>query len=274
MSHSLALLLGSRRVPRWVVDAIDRVERNGTGCVENVFVPETTSPASPDKGLRFYVDQVREKGCWTPVAAGQKLVGAVLGPLPALERVPVMTIDSVDEERIETCGLERPSEHRCELSASAVDALTGTDVAFHWGIGILTGEVLSAPEHGVLGVHQGNVREYRGGPPGFWEYLHGDDQAGVTLQRYTEDLDAGGIVAERTVDVDDAHTWRSVRRRLCTASARLLVDGLDKLGDDGIAVDLPEKLGPVYRPSQRTCKTTVQYLGRALPGWMRELANS
>lgn len=270
MSHSLALLLGSRRVPRWVADTLTRAERDGNGIIEHVLVPEQSSPAAPEKDFHFYLDQVRSKGCWTAVAAGQKLVKDVLDPLSALERVPLSTTTSVDEELIESYKFERPSEYRYALPESAVDALTESDVAFHWGIGILSGDVLSAPEHGVWGVHQGNIRKYRGGPPGFWEYLHGDERAGVTLQRYTEELDAGGIVAERTVDIGDAYTWRSVRRRLCAASSELLADGLCHLNNGTLDIESPDRLGPVYRPGQRTCTMTVRYLGRAIPGWVRE----
>jgi len=239
MSHSLALLLGSRQVPRWVADTLTRAERDEHGTIERVLVPEQSSPAAPEKDIRFYLDQVRSKGCWTAVAAGQKLGETMLGPLSALERVPLSTTAPVNEELIESCRLERSSEYRYELPESAVDALTESDVAFHWGIGILSGDVLSAPEHGVWGVHQGNIRKYRGGPPGFWEYLHGDERAGVTLQRYTEDLDAGGIVAERTVDIGDAYTWRSVRHHLCAASSELLADGLCNLDEGTLDVESP-----------------------------------
>ena len=273
MSHSLALLLGSRQVPRWVVDALARAERDGNGIIERVLVPERSSPADPEKDFNFYLSQVRSKGCWTAVATGQKLVKRVLGPLSALERIPLSTATSVDEELIKSYKLERRSKYRYEFPESAVDALTESDVAFHWGIGILSGDVLSAPKHGVWGVHQGNIRKYRGGPPGFWEFFHGDERAGVTLQQYTEELDAGRIVAERTVDIGDAHTWRSVRRRLCAASSELLADGLGHLNEGPLDVESPDRLGPVYRPGQRTCEITVRYLGRAVPGWVRELTD-
>jgi len=142
MSHSLALLLGSRQVPRWVADTLTRAERDEHGTIERVLVPEQSSPAAPEKDIRFYLDQVRSKGCWTAVAAGQKLGETMLGPLSALERVPLSTTAPVNEELIESCRLERSSEYRYELPESAVDALTESDVAFHWGIGILSGDVL------------------------------------------------------------------------------------------------------------------------------------
>jgi len=69
----------------------------------------------------------------------------MLGPLSALERVPLSTTAPVNEELIESCRLERSSEYRYELPESAVDALTESDVAFHWGIGILSGDVLRPP---------------------------------------------------------------------------------------------------------------------------------
>jgi len=180
MSHSLALLLGSRQVPRWVADTLTRAERDEHGTIERVLVPEQSSPAAPEKDIRFYLDQVRSKGCWTAVAAGQKLGETMLARCllwNASHSRPPHPSSTRNSSR--AAGSNGP-EYRYELPESAVDALTESDVAFHWGIGILSGDVLSAPEHGVWGVHQGNIRKYRGGPPGFWEYLHGDERAGVT----------------------------------------------------------------------------------------------
>jgi len=57
--------------------------------------------------------------------------------------------------------------------------------------------VLSAPTYGVV-AHHGDVRAYRGGPPGFWEYVNREPTATVTVQRYTEQLDGGELLAERT----------------------------------------------------------------------------
>jgi len=146
------------------------------------------------------------------------------------------------------------------------------DLAIHWGIGILTGEVLAVPQFGIWGVHQGDIRNYRGGPPAFWEYIAGESTAGVTLQRFSEVLDAGDIVAEREVDIGDAHTWRAVRRRLCQESVPLVADGIQAFATGSRETVSPDTVGRVYTPTDRDCRTTLSYLRRTVPGWIRTVA--
>lgn len=64
------------------------------------------------------------------------------------------------------------------------------------GRGIYTGEFLTCLKHGVISIHHGDNRAFRGGPPGFWEILSGHPQVGYIVQRLNEKLD-GGTVLDR-----------------------------------------------------------------------------
>jgi hypothetical protein len=46
--------------------------------------------------------------------------------------------------------------------AAAVDRIGAAEVALQNGVGILQGDMLTAPEHGVLSYHHGEIRRYRG----------------------------------------------------------------------------------------------------------------
>jgi len=70
-----------------------------------------------------------------------------------------------------------------------------SDIAFLFGFGILKGDILELPEHGILCHHHGDMSKYRGRPAGFWEFLNGEDCVGITLRRISEELDQGEIVA-------------------------------------------------------------------------------
>lgn len=68
------------------------------------------------------------------------------------------------------------------------------DVLIRFGFGILKGDILSLPRHGVWSYHHGDEEKYRGQPPVFWEVASGETVVGAVLQRLTERLDAGFIL--------------------------------------------------------------------------------
>jgi hypothetical protein len=82
------------------------------------------------------------------------------------------------------------SEDVARIRASELDFI------LRFGFNIIRGDILSAARYGVWSYHHDDERLYRGGPPCFWEIVHGDDKTGVILQRLTERLD-GGIVLHR-----------------------------------------------------------------------------
>jgi folate-dependent phosphoribosylglycinamide formyltransferase PurN len=55
---------------------------------------------------------------------------------------------------------------------------------------------LSIPRIGTFNTHMGKLPEYRGGLSAFWVLRFGDADAGITVHRAVEKLDAGDIVAE------------------------------------------------------------------------------
>lgn len=270
---SVGLLVGDRDVAEWFAKAVERMEAETVAEVTTILIPDTPTFEPPEKDLRFYVEDVREKGCWTVVTVGRRIADRFLDPLPETRGVPIDEYASCGPPAIESCELLSASEHRYELPESAVQRLSGTDVTFHWGVGIIEGEALGAPTHGIWGVHHGDLRKYRGGPPGFWEFVN-DEPVGVsTLQRFTSELDGGDIVLERGIDIERANTWREVRRIMCRETVPMFAEGIERLLDGEPYSPPPDELGPIRSPADRTCKTTVKYAVRTIPGWVRTLVS-
>lgn len=68
------------------------------------------------------------------------------------------------------------------------------DFLLRFGFNIIRGNILKAARYGVWSFHHGDEQFYRGGPPAFWETLHGKTSCGAILQRLTEILDGGVIL--------------------------------------------------------------------------------
>ena len=71
------------------------------------------------------------------------------------------------------------------------------DFILRFGFNIIRGEILNVARYGVWSFHHDDEMEYRGGPPGFWEWMQDNPRNGMILQRLTESLDKGYIICKR-----------------------------------------------------------------------------
>jgi hypothetical protein len=80
----------------------------------------------------------------------------------------------------------------------AVEAIRAhdLDVILRFGFRILRGDVLEAARCGVWSYHHGDPARFRGSPPGFWELVEREPLSGAVLQRLTEKLDDGIVLAK------------------------------------------------------------------------------
>src|SRR6185503_15373708 len=90
-----------------------------------------------------------------------------------------------------------PSGYVYRFSDEDIDKVKALnlDLLIRCGSGILRGGILSASRLGIVSFHHGDNRSYRGGPAGFWECYHQAPQTGFIIQKLTEELDAGEVLA-------------------------------------------------------------------------------
>ncbi|WP_254823390.1 formyltransferase family protein [Haloglomus halophilum] len=145
--------------------------------------------------------------------------------------------------------------------AATVDRIAETDAALQNGVGILKGDVLTAPEHGVLSYHHGDIRRYRGVYTHLWNYLDRVATGGVTLLQLTEALDAGAIAAEREVDIADCLTWSELEGRKHRAGVPLVADAIERFDAGREPETVPEdELGRMYYSSDVTLGVVAKYV--------------
>ncbi|MFB6164379.1 MAG: formyltransferase family protein [Haloarculaceae archaeon] len=255
----VALLTPGETLPAWAATAVERMLAE-TDADVTLVVEDTSTDERSALDAAWRLLELRE---WGVVAAAKQLLGEDLDPL---ERRRVDDLAGLgDPERVR-CEPETVDGWKNSIPDPVVERMAETDVGVRFGFGFLVGDALTAPAEGVLSFHHGNFREYRGQPMGFWEYVHGRETAGVTLQRLTETLDGGEIVVERRVDVGDAATWDEVRRRLFAASADVLAAGVENLDDEQfqpVRLD-DDELGDLY--SFPRGRPVLTYLRRTVAG--------
>lgn len=87
------------------------------------------------------------------------------------------------------------------------------DLGLIYGSPILKPELFEIPKLGTLGIHHGQVPEYRGNKTAFWAMYNGEPVAGVTIQKVNKGLDTGSIVKAGEVSTQ-GRTYQAVVHEL------------------------------------------------------------
>lgn len=113
---------------------------------------------------------------------------------------------------------------------------------------IIGSRALGIPVHGWMNIHPSALPARRGPEPVYWTIADGDAIAGITLHRAVPKVDAGPILAQRTVEVSPDDTSGSLTRRLCELGTAALGEAVERLLTDfpGDPVDMT---GATYAPS-------------------------
>jgi methionyl-tRNA formyltransferase len=113
---------------------------------------------------------------------------------------------------------------------------------------IIGARALAVPRHGWMNIHPSALPARRGPEPVYWTIADGDPVAGITLHRAVPKVDAGPMLAQRTVRVADDDTSGTLARRLCEVGVAALGQALSGLLTDwpGDPIDLSEA---TYAPS-------------------------
>ena len=103
----------------------------------------------------------------------------------------------------------------------------------------LSKELLDMPELGGYNVHASLLPKYRGAAPIAWTLIRGEKTTGVTIIRMTEKIDAGEMLAQRSIDVDPGWTEADLDAALSRLGAELMLEVLREL-EDGSARSVPQ----------------------------------
>ena len=240
-SLDVALLANSATLPRWQRDALQSMVTETDARITQVVLRNSGSRVEGvGDFLRHASERFGEYPLWSTVGVVRTLTTD-----PAYKRqVPITTISGIEHARWRRCRPQPADGLGNELPDDVVEAVAAeADLAVRFGFGILKGDILTAPTHGVLSYHFGDIREYRGRPGGFWEFLDGQSQVGVTVQQLSETLDGGRIVVMKHVPIEETDTWQRLRQRCVEVARGLLAESVERLSDPAYTPTAPAGTG-------------------------------
>jgi methionyl-tRNA formyltransferase len=124
---------------------------------------------------------------------------------------------------------------QAELAQIPLDVL----VVAAYGL-ILPRAVLDWPRHGCLNIHASLLPRWRGAAPIARAIEAGDATTGITVMQMEEGLDTGPIIARSALAIDTRETAGSLHDRLAALGARMIVEALARLGNDGALQGTPQ----------------------------------
>ncbi len=143
-------------------------------------------------------------------------------------------------ERLETAHPCAP-QTSAEIRRHSLDLLVLVD-----GFGIIREPLLSACPGGVLSYHHGDMRKYRGMPPGLWELYNGEKEIGITVQKIAAGLDCGIPIEEKHIPIYRHDTLDTLVARLKTEDEGMLHAALKKMADPSFTPAPIQEFGRVY----------------------------
>ena len=94
---------------------------------------------------------------------------------------------------------------------------------------ILPPDILALPPHGCINIHASLLPRWRGAAPIERAILAGDRETGVTIMQMDSGLDTGPLLLQRPVPIAESDTGGSLREKLATLGAALLLEAIEGL---------------------------------------------
>ena len=86
--------------------------------------------------------------------------------------------------------------------------------------------LLNAPTHRAINVHASLLPKYRGAAPIHYAVLNGDEKTGVTIMYMEKEMDAGNIISQREIAINDEDDTGNLLEKLSLVGRDLLMDTL------------------------------------------------
>ncbi|MCX5706182.1 MAG: methionyl-tRNA formyltransferase [Candidatus Omnitrophica bacterium] len=96
---------------------------------------------------------------------------------------------------------------------------------------ILSQGILDIPNIFPLNIHASLLPRYRGAAPINWAIVRGDKITGVSIMRLIRKMDAGPVLAQRKIEINERDDSITLEDKLRSAGAELLLDSIKSVED-------------------------------------------
>ena len=91
--------------------------------------------------------------------------------------------------------------------------------------------ILNCPKYGCINVHGSLLPKLRGGAPIHWAIINGDKETGITVMKMAKRMDAGDIISQRSINIDDDMILDELYSKMSYLGRDLLLDTMPSIID-------------------------------------------
>jgi len=89
-------------------------------------------------------------------------------------------------------------------------------------------KIIDKAKWAAINIHPSLLPKYRGACPEFWAVRNGESETGVTIHYLSDDFDAGDIILQESIPINNDDTIGMLLYRFASTAARMIVRLLDR----------------------------------------------
>ena len=111
---------------------------------------------------------------------------------------------------------------------------------------IINWDIIKAPKYGCINVHASLLPKLRGGAPIHRAIINGDYKTGITIMKMVERLDAGPILTQREINIEETDNVGTLHNKLSILGKELLMETIPLLVEGKITPKIQEETGATF----------------------------
>lgn len=184
------------------------------------------------------------------VEAGYEVLRVVTQPDRPVGRKKILTPPPVKEAALKH-NIKVLQPEKISGSAEMDEIMTlGADLIVTAAFGqFLPESLLESPRLGAINVHASLLPKYRGGAPVHYSIINGDDKTGVTIMRMIKKMDAGAILTQESLPIEQTDDVGSMFEKLSLLGKKMLLEMLPDFLEGKIKDTPQEESQVTYSPN-------------------------
>jgi methionyl-tRNA formyltransferase len=111
---------------------------------------------------------------------------------------------------------------------------------------IINWDIIKAPKYGCINVHASLLPKLRGGAPIHRAIINGDYKTGITIMKTVERLDAGPILTQREINIEETDNVGTLHNKLSILGKELLMETIPLLVEGKITPKIQEESSATF----------------------------
>lgn len=119
--------------------------------------------------------------------------------------------------------------------------------------------LLHSPPFKAINVHASLLPKYRGAAPIHYALINGEAETGVTIMYMEKEMDAGDIISQKELTIEDSDTVGSLFSKLSLVGRDLLMDTLPQVFNEEIKPQKQEDADVTYAPMIKPSEERIEW---------------